>query len=272
MDEDMLNVDDSLPKPVVKVAWLFAPEDDVLQRELEIHLSLLKREGQVSTWSERDMVPGTPLQEIERSLFSADLVVPLVSAHFIDQFHERISLIWSWYQDGQVRIVPIIAGPCGYHHTFFGGLTTLPTGGKPLTEWRNRQAAYANVEQGVRRVVELVLAQKWVATGALYCEKQCYEQGLQAFAQALKHDGQNSSVYRHKGDALYGMMKYKEAIEAYEHAIKLDPRSGPTWAGLYKALKARGKQVQEYYEQRAEEAEKQAKKLEHENGGEQDER
>ncbi len=41
----------------------------------------------------------------------------------------------------------------------------------------------------------------------------------------------------------------------------------PAWAGLYKALKARGKQIQEYYDQRAEEAEMQANKLEHENRG-----
>ncbi len=71
-----------------------------------------------------------------------------------------------------------------------------------------------------------MLAQKLEATGIVYCDMKHYEQALEAFAQALMHNAQNSSVYRPKGDALCGMMKYKEAITAYEHAIKLQPRLG----------------------------------------------
>jgi hypothetical protein len=46
------------PEPVT-LFLSYADKDEPLRRELEVHLSGLKREGLISTWHDHQIVPGT---------------------------------------------------------------------------------------------------------------------------------------------------------------------------------------------------------------------
>ena len=51
----------------VKLFFCYAREDRALRDELEQHLSLLKRQKQITTWYDREISPGTVWEkEIER--------------------------------------------------------------------------------------------------------------------------------------------------------------------------------------------------------------
>ena len=46
-------------RTAISVFLSYAHEDEPLLRQLETHLSLLKRQGLISTWYNRQIVPGT---------------------------------------------------------------------------------------------------------------------------------------------------------------------------------------------------------------------
>ena len=55
--------------------------------------------------------------------------------------------------EGTCVVVPIVLKPVDWKTTPFGKLKALPRDAKPVTEWENQDAAWANVAEGVRRLV-----------------------------------------------------------------------------------------------------------------------
>ena len=56
---------------------------------------------------------------------------------------------------GSARVIPVIVRPCEWHHAAFGRLKALPQDGKPIYggPWKNADAGFANVANGLRQVV-----------------------------------------------------------------------------------------------------------------------
>src|SRR5207249_9683654 len=51
-------------------------------------------------------------------------------------------------------VIPIIVREVNWYGAPFAKLSPLPTGGKPLDSWSDREAAFFDIVQGIRRVVE----------------------------------------------------------------------------------------------------------------------
>ena len=58
------------------------------------------------------------------------------------------------HEHGDAIVVPVIVRACDWMHSPLGKLQALPTDGKPIANWKNRDDAWLNVAQGIRRVVE----------------------------------------------------------------------------------------------------------------------
>jgi hypothetical protein len=60
------------------------------------------------------------------------------------------------HREGTAPVIPIIARPVedGWQQTVFGKLKALPADGKPVTEWTNRDSAWADVTRGIRSAVK----------------------------------------------------------------------------------------------------------------------
>jgi hypothetical protein len=58
------------------------------------------------------------------------------------------------HEAGSARVIPVILAPVDWQQAPFAKLQALPEGGKPLTEWPNLDAGYADAARGIRRVVE----------------------------------------------------------------------------------------------------------------------
>ena len=66
------------------VFFSYSHADEALRNELEKHLSVLRREGVITTWHDRRIGPGEELHgQINDQLNSADIVLLLVSADFL---------------------------------------------------------------------------------------------------------------------------------------------------------------------------------------------
>src|SRR5512145_104173 len=144
-----------MPKPEpLRVFVSYSQKDDTLRGELETHLKLLVRQGIISPWTDRDIVPGEEWRSrIEEQLETADLILLLVSANFLaSDFirNEELKRAIQRPDAGEARVIPILLRPCDWRGTPFAKLQGLPKNVRPITKWADRDEAWADVARGIR--------------------------------------------------------------------------------------------------------------------------
>jgi len=136
----------------------YSSKDESLRQELDAHLALLKREGVIDTWTFRDIDAGSNWKsEIDQRLESADIILLLVTASFIASdycWNVEMKRAIERHRDASAVVVPTILRACDWTSAPFAAIQALPTGGKPVANWRPREKAWANVVGGLRRVLE----------------------------------------------------------------------------------------------------------------------
>src|SRR5450755_735015 len=136
----------------------YAHKDEPLRKQLETHLSLLQRQGLISTWQDRRIMAGTDWAEaIDEHLNSASIILLLVSANFLaSNYYYGVEMQRALDRDkaGQARVIPIIVRPCDRKGAPFAHLQALPTDAKAITTWNNRDEAWTEVATGIRQVIE----------------------------------------------------------------------------------------------------------------------
>src|SRR5271165_3844926 len=135
----------------------YSHRDETLRGELETHLKLLQRQGTISVWQDRKITAGTEWKgQIDKNLESAQIIVLLVSADFIASdycYDTEMKVALRRHEQRTAHVVPIILRKVdNWESTEFGKLQALPTGGKPVTLWADRDSAWADVAKGIREV------------------------------------------------------------------------------------------------------------------------
>jgi TIR domain len=148
----------------------YSHKDDRIREKIDEHLSLLKRQGLISSWHDHDITAGKGLDdEIIRHLEQADIILLLVSSAFIASnycFCTELQQALRRHEAGLARVVPIIVKPCDWKSSPLGKLKALPQDGKAITKWKNRDDAYLNVALGIREIVKELNARKMSAPDA----------------------------------------------------------------------------------------------------------
>ncbi|KOR18869.1 toll/interleukin-1 receptor domain-containing protein [Burkholderia cenocepacia] len=142
---------------MASVFFSYTHVDEALRDQLEVPLSLLKREGLISAWHDRRIVAGDNLDDsIDEQLERADIILLLVSANFIASeycFATEMRRAIERHEAGQARVIPVILRACDWHSAPFGKLNAVPTDGKPVTSWPNQDEAFANIAKSIRTAV-----------------------------------------------------------------------------------------------------------------------
>ena len=151
---------EAVSAPNAKPAKLFCSyshADEKFRSQLEKHLALLSQQDAIHVWHDRRIEPGADWKnQIDENLEEADIVLLLVSADFVaSQYCMGIEMKRALERQagGSARVVPILIRACDLQDAPFAGLQWLPTGSKPVKEWRDRDEAWTNVAKGVRTVV-----------------------------------------------------------------------------------------------------------------------
>ena len=154
---DSLEVSYFVPREALDLFISYARVDEALRRELEKHLSSLKREGLVHAWHDHKIVAGDEWQgEIDQRLDTADLILLLVSSSFIASdycYDVEADRALKRHDSGEARVIPIIVDACDWKHSKFFKLQALPRNGKAVTTWSNRNEAWRDVTQGLREAI-----------------------------------------------------------------------------------------------------------------------
>ncbi|MDF4024652.1 toll/interleukin-1 receptor domain-containing protein [Luteibacter sp. PPL201] len=145
---------------MASVFFSYSHADEQLRNELEVHLAMLKREGIIDTWHDRRIEAGENLdRSIDERINRDDIILLLVSSSFLDSaycFDVELERAMARHEAGDAVVIPVILRPCDWTHAPFGKLLALPTDGRPVTRWPDRDEAYLDIVRGIRRVAERI--------------------------------------------------------------------------------------------------------------------
>lgn len=137
--------------------YSYSHRDEVFRNELEPHLKLLQRQGLINQWSDRQIEGGADWKkEISRELENADIILLLVSSDFIASdycYDIEMKKALELHAAGGARVIPIILRNVDWQPAPFGKLKALPKDGKAITTWTDRDTAWRDVEEGLKKVI-----------------------------------------------------------------------------------------------------------------------
>jgi hypothetical protein len=144
--------------PAIRLFCSYASSDESYRQDLEKHLALLKRRKLLETWTFRNIDAGDEWKKaIDKHLEAADIILLLVSPDFIYSdycWDVEMKRALERHEAAQATVIPIILRDCDWKIAEFGKLQALPEAAKPVSRWRPRDRAWANVAEGVRHAVE----------------------------------------------------------------------------------------------------------------------
>ncbi|MEA2206514.1 MAG: hypothetical protein QOE77_3290 [Blastocatellia bacterium] len=153
------SVNTSLPR-AVSVFYSYSHKDETYRDELEKHLSVMRRKGEIDAWHDRKITAGDNWKNcIDTNLEKADLILLLVSSDFLAStycYEIEMERAMQRHLAGEARVIPIILRACDWFSAPFAKLQALPTDGEPISSWPDQDTAYHNVVAGIRQAISQV--------------------------------------------------------------------------------------------------------------------
>lgn len=141
-----------------KIFISYSKSDDDLLQEFIRHLAVLKMQGIIEPWYDAAIDPGETWDaEIKNRLYEADIILMLLSSGFMATqyiWEVEVKAALERRAQGQVRVIPIVLRVCDWKSTVFGQIQALPKNGTPVFKWADRDEAWLDVVQGIRRIIE----------------------------------------------------------------------------------------------------------------------
>lgn len=141
-----------------KVFISYSHKDEEAMKELDKFLGPLERKGEISIWTDRNILPGQNWKaEILNELESADLTLLLVSANFLDSnfiHDEEIPRAFKRREEAGKHVVPIILNYCLWDITDLGSLQAIPKDGRPIADFPNPAQAWSEVARGIMALLK----------------------------------------------------------------------------------------------------------------------
>ncbi len=139
-------------------SYASTPKDTELLEQLLIHLSYLKRQAKIAGWYKRDILAGTEwAREIDTHLNIARIVLLFISPDFMNSdycYGIEMQRAMERHERQEARVIPILLRPVDWENAPFSKLESLPSGGKPITKWGNRDQVYSHIAIEIRKVVD----------------------------------------------------------------------------------------------------------------------
>ncbi len=151
------NQDQNASEKKAKLFISYAHRDDRYRGQLVTHLAGLRWQGVIDDWHDRRIAPGKEWRdEIDQNLAAADCVLLLVSPDFLASdycYSIEMQHALEKHRGGRALVIPVIVRPADWQHTPLRDLEALPKDAKPIVEWAQRDRAWLNVIEGIRRAL-----------------------------------------------------------------------------------------------------------------------
>ena len=136
----------------------YSHKDELYRAQLEIHLTNLKNLDIISFWHDRMIMPSNEWEsEIDENLKKADIVIFLISPYFLASDYcmsKEVVFAMEQHCSAISQVVPIIVRPCDCKGQPFEKIQGLPMNLKPITRWKDKDAAWLDVSRAIRTIAE----------------------------------------------------------------------------------------------------------------------
>lgn len=148
------------------VFFCYAPQDEELVKGLEAHLSLLVRQGYLTSYTSRRVGVGTDRRaEIDRQMERADVILLLVSADFLasDQLYDiELRRALDRRAKRTEDVMGVLLRPCDWKHGELASIDMHPRSGDgpdapvlPVTAWGSLDNAFMRIAEKLRERAHL---------------------------------------------------------------------------------------------------------------------
>lgn len=142
----------------VDVLLAFSERDREGAEELERHLTPLSRAGKIRLWHRGKVEPGQqPDAQWRERVTKAPIILLLVSSDLENDRDSDIADALAQRQGRGARVIPVLWRAVNLNELRYRELRMIPDGG-PVANRRDRDLAWVEVVQGIRRVTETLPA------------------------------------------------------------------------------------------------------------------
>lgn len=145
----------------IEIFICYAPEDEIVLKELLIHLGALRRQKDyIRAWHNREISPGTEWSKaVDKHLNTAQVILVLVSQYSLNSdycYFVEMEQALERHMQGKTRVIPVLVRPVYWKETPFAKLQALPSNHKPIlgAGWHSLDEAFFNVAEGIRKAIE----------------------------------------------------------------------------------------------------------------------
>jgi tetratricopeptide (TPR) repeat protein len=143
------------------VFFSYAHRDKGFRDRLEEHLSNLKYRGLITTLYDGEISAGEEwAQQIDIYLNKAHIILLLISASFMASeycYSIEMRRALERHERQEAHVIPILLRPVLFTDAPFAKLQMLPTNGKPVIQWRDRDSAFVDIAYAIERVAQKYL-------------------------------------------------------------------------------------------------------------------
>lgn len=186
-------------KEKLNVFFAYSHRDRELKSELERHLSQLRRNKTIETWSDNELIAGQVWEEeIQKKLEAADIILLLISSDFLaSDYCTNIEMekALERHRSGTALVIPILLRSCVWQDSPFRHLQFLPRDGFVFNKKRDIDEAFTEVVLGIRDSVNNLIQRK--INEADYFS------------------------FKERADMLFQEKSFDEARKLYEHAYEI---------------------------------------------------
>lgn len=132
----------------------YSHKDESYREQFQNHLSGLKENGLIDTWTDRCIGPGEEWEpEIHKNLANAKFVLLLISSDFLASKYctgVEMQRALQMHQRGEAIVVPIVIRPVDWMDYEIGKIQALPEWGKPISDHDSSDAAWVSVVRALK--------------------------------------------------------------------------------------------------------------------------
>jgi hypothetical protein len=136
----------------------YSHSDSAALDTLHKHLAQLQRDGLIQTWEDREILAGGTLESnIFHSLEGSQIFIALLSPDYIASkycYEKEFKKALQMQEEESLTIVPVVVEPCDWQNTPFSKFKALPKDGKAISTWENKNTAFLDVIQNIRKLVQ----------------------------------------------------------------------------------------------------------------------
>ena len=209
----------------------YSHENSKAKDTLRAYLAVMEQQNKLVTWHDGDITTGDKArqEDILKEVADSDILLYLVSAWSLASENCNKELAEALKEN--LRIIPIILEACDWKHHKLSNFEVLPYKGRPINKWKPESDGWQNVVDGIRKAFEEM--QTDIQEGILL--EWMFEQGnflmmigqidkaIEAYSHAIKLNPNNAAAYNNRGLAYIKHSEFDRAIADFNTTIELRP-------------------------------------------------